>query len=209
MAWSGVERSSSFGIVVLVLATIHACSIQGAENELSASSSGSSGQGAAGATTGVGGSGAGIGSSSSSGDVSDNCAEASSKAQDGEAPADIIIVVDTSGSMDLEAQWTQQNMNEMVNIIAGSGIDAHVVMIASTEICVPAPLGSGSCPNDENLPGFRHVQQSVGSNNALQLILATYPEWKDSLRQAATKTFVAVSDDDSDLGAGGFTDQLL
>ena len=204
----GSERGRVIGILALALATSQACSIKGADSELSSSSSGSSGQGGASTSSGMGGAGAGIGSSSS-GQVGGNCAEASSEAFDGEAPADIIIAVDTSGSMDLEAQWTQQNMNEMVNIIAGSGIDAHVVMISSTEICVPAPLGSGSCPNDENLPGYRHVQMPVGSNDSLQKILATYPDWKDSLRQAATKTFFVVSDDDSDLGAGGFTGELL
>ncbi len=195
------------GIIALVLATTQGCSIQGAEDDHSLPSSGGLGQGGSGAVTGQGGAGA-IGSSSSSG-VGGGCAEASSVAQSGEAPADIIIAVDTSGSMNLEAQWTQQNMNQMVDVIAGSGVDAHVVMISSTEICVPAPLGSGSCPNDEQLPSYRHVQVGVGSNNALEKILSTYPEWKDTLRKAATKTLVVISDDNSDLSAGAFTNQLL
>jgi hypothetical protein len=121
----------------------------------------------------------------------------------------LIALIWTFGLTRLTIGHLNSSTGFLVSIIAGSGVDAHVVMISSTEICVPAPLGSGSCPNDENLPNYRHVQQSVGSNNALEKILATYPEWEDSLRQAATKTFVVISDDNSDIGAADFTNHVL
>lgn len=140
---------------------------------------------------------------------SNGCAETSATAEEGVAPADIIIAVDTSGSMDTEAQWTQDNMNVMVNAIVMSGVDAHVVMISSNDICVPAPLGSGSCPADENLPAYRHVQQGVGSSDAFEKILQTYDSWKDSLRPGASKTFVVISDDDSDMGWQTFQANLV
>jgi hypothetical protein len=136
------------------------------------------------------------------------CAETSSQAQSGVLPADIIVVVDNSGSMDLEEDWVQNNMNAMVTAITSTGIDAHVVMI-DQNTCVPAPLGSGSCPNDENLPHYRHVFESIGSTNGLEKLLQTYPQWQPSLRANATKTIVIVTDDDSDLGAGAFTSQLV
>ncbi len=176
-------------------------SSSGDANNNGTKGSGASGQGgdALGGFSGTGGNTGG----------SNDCAETSATAEEGVAPADIIIAVDTSGSMNTEAQWTQDNMNTMVNAIVASGVDAHLVMISSTDICVPAPLGSGACPADENLPAYRHVQQSVGSNNAFDKILQTYDTWKDSLRPGASKTFVVISDDDSDMGWQTFQNNLV
>jgi hypothetical protein len=137
------------------------------------------------------------------------CASASSEAESGLTPADIIIAVDTSGSMDEESAQVQANLNNFAQIIAASGIDVHVILIADASVCIPAPLGTGSCPGDESLPGYQHVPQGVSSNDALSLILSTYPQWKGSLRAGATKTLAVVSDDDSDLDAASFTAQLL
>jgi hypothetical protein len=170
-----------------------------------ASSPGSGGSGGAG-----GGLSVGPGPGGAGGGTGGECASEDFPAEAENLPADIIIAVDTSGSMDEEAQWAQQNMNAMVQAITQSMIDAHVVMISSTDICVPAPLGSGNCPTDENLPAYRHVPQNVESNDALVVILNTYPQWQPSLRANATKTFVVISDDDStDMSANTFTTQLL
>jgi ferredoxin len=214
--FSPIQRvASGATIVVLGLAAVQACSASGNQSGDDGGSSSSPTTSAAGGN-GTGGNpstGPGIGGIDPSGTGGtggvEECAETSAEATDGILPADIIIAVDTSGSMDDEAQWTQQNMNAMVNIIVGSGIDAHVVMISSNDICVPATLGSGNCPADENLPAYRHVPQSIGSTDALEKILQTYPQWQPSLRANATKTIVVVSDDDSDLGASAFTSQLL
>jgi hypothetical protein len=137
------------------------------------------------------------------------CASVSSEAESQVQPADIIIAVDTSGSMDEESAEVQANLNNFASIILASGIDVHVVLIADAGVCIPAMLGSGSCPGDENLPIYQHVVQTVNSNDALQVILATYPQWAGSLRPDASKTFLVVSDDESDLSAGDFTNQLL
>lgn len=189
--------------VLVCCLPIYACS--SADNVAGTSVNGSGGATAVGAV-GSGGSLA-VGSSGSGGE--DACAETSSKADEGLAPADIIIAVDTSGSMSEEAQWTQQSMNAMVTTIVNSGIDAHVIMISDTAICVPASLGSGNCPDDESLPNYRHVNQTVNSTDALEKILSTYDQYKDSLRPGALKTIVVVSDDDSNLSAADFQSQLL
>ena len=193
-----------FAVVCLGVGTVQACSGGGSSSSSSGTGSGSAqgGGGSSGVLTGQGGStsvqqGAG-------GGTGGGCAETSSQAESGVLPADIIVVVDNSGSMDLEEDWVQQNMNAMVTAITSTGIDAHVIMIDSRPF-VPIPLGSGSCPNDENLPNYRHVFESIGSNNGLEKILQTYPQWQASLRANATKTIVIVTDDDSDLGAGAFT----
>ncbi len=179
--------------------------------------SGGSGEASTTSTQGQGGS-AGMGFTGSAGSgatgFGGGCAEATSEAMQGMLPADIIIAVDNSGSMDEEAEEVQASMNDFASIIIGSGIDAHIVMISAdwthdSGICVPAPLGSGSCPDDDNLPIYRHVVQEVASTNSLQLILSTYDLWKDALRPGASKTVAVVSDDNSDLPAAAFTPQLI
>ncbi|MBW2455471.1 MAG: VWA domain-containing protein, partial [Deltaproteobacteria bacterium] len=142
------------------------------------------------------------------------CASTSSEAQQGVLPADIIVLVDNSGSMTEEAILVQNSMNAFASTFIGSGIDAHVVLISNDSnddegICVPPPLGNGNCPNDEALPVFRHVVQDVQSSNSLELLLSTYDQWKDQLRPGASKTIAVISDDNSALEAGPFTTQLL
>jgi hypothetical protein len=178
-----------------------------------ATSTGVGGQGGAGTvssssstsvTVGVGGMGGGNG----------NCAEASSAASSAELPADIIVAVDNSGSMTQEAADVQAAMNTFVTSLTSTGIDAHVVLISddsgsSEGVCVPAPLGSGSCPADQKLPAYRHVVSAVGSTNALQKIVDTYDQWKDSLRANAVKHVIVISDDDSSKTAASFTTDLV
>jgi hypothetical protein len=201
------------GMGALLVGAAQACSASSTNDEddgKGGSGASTSGPAGPGGFSGSGG-GATVGTGVGGGD---DCAETSSEAESDVLPADIIIAVDNSGSMSAEAGYVQGSMVDFVNAIVGSGIDAHVVLISadssgSNGICVPAPVGSGSCPNDENLPSYRHVVQTVGSTNALQLILDTYPQWQSSLRAQATKTIAVVSDDDSALNAASFTNQLL
>jgi hypothetical protein len=105
-------------------------------------------------------------------------------------------------------------MNSFASIIAGSGIDYHVILISADSnndegICVPPPLGNGSCPNDENLPSYRHVNTAVASTNAFELILSTYPQWSSSLRPNASRTITVITDDNSAMSASDFQSQLI
>lgn len=147
------------------------------------------------------------------------CGEEISNANLENLPADLIVIVDNSDSMAFEAGQVRNQMNGLVSAITSTGIDAHVVLISKTSdniffdifdtgVCLLGPLGTGSCPADEKLPNYRHVPQEVGSTDALSLALSTYDEWKDTLRPNATKTFLVVSDDDSDMTAAAFTSGL-
>ncbi|MEJ7735487.1 MAG: hypothetical protein WKG00_40660 [Polyangiaceae bacterium] len=225
-SWSRRALACALGFA-LSFVGVNACSPSSGDAGEDGSSQASSGTGA----SGQGGNGSGASSSSGSGSgnatgnggginpagtgggsgVGGACAAVSSEAKPSIQPADIIIAVDTSGSMDEESAEVQANLNQFATIITNSGIDVHVILIADGSVCIPAPLGAGACngPPDENLPGYRHVQQTVNSNDGLQVILDTYPQWSASLRPDATRTVAIVSDDNSDLSASDFVSQLV
>lgn len=131
---------------------------------------------------------------------------------------DIIVVIDTSGSMTEEVVQTKTNINDFATTIGSSGLDYQVIMIAargtgSLQMCVPPPLGGANCA--DNPPLFHHINQSVGSTNSLSLILSTYDSananlnWAKYLRPTATKVFVEITDDNSSLAFASFDTQLL
>lgn len=202
--------------------------------------------------------------------VMEQCANTAVSAVDKTSiqPADIVIAIDTSSSMAAETEFVQTYMNQFSQQIIDSGIDVHVILIASARttesnaavdvaappvvaptpepevgdggaaipgqggiagggggmaggglggrqrfgICIAPPLGSGNCPMDEQLPAYRHVTQQVGSNDILNLIVDTFPQWKDQLRPEATKSLVVISDDNATMtpnnSAQSFTTNL-
>lgn len=134
---------------------------------------------------------------SESGDE-ESCAEIEEAASVEPIPTDIIFAIDTSESMEVEYASVQANLNLFSQQISASGVDAHVVLIAGPQMCIAAPLGSGSCPDDSNPEGgYLRVAQQVGSNDSLDLILATHQQWAEFMRPNAIKHVVAVSDDEA------------
>lgn len=141
---------------------------------------------------------------------------ASSVAKTAKGKVDIVFVIDDSGSMNDEMAQIRTNVNTFASKIGGTGLDYTVTFItrkarSATEtgnvICVPPPLGGANCA--DNPPTFFHVDEDVGSNDSLELILSTMPRWSGHLRPEATKVFVEVTDDESDLPAASFDSQLL
>ena len=117
------------------------------------------------------------------------------------AMTDIIWVVDTSSSMDLERDTVRDNLNDFSQSISASGIDHRVILLAdASEMTVPPPLGGSS--------NFLHVDQYINSNSALEDILNTYAQYASFLRADSVKHFVVVSDDESDLSASDFSAAL-
>jgi hypothetical protein len=179
--------------------------------------SGSSSSGTSGGSSGFGTSTSGGASSGSSGE---NCAATS--AQTAKAKVDMIFVIDNSGSMTEEMEQIKVNVNNFAGKILNVGLDLHVIFIVARAsspaqggnvICVPAPLAGANCA--DNLPTFRHVPQSVSSNNSFSLILSTYDSanaalaWNKDLRLDSTKIFVEVTDDESNMTFQNFDTQLL
>jgi hypothetical protein len=155
-----------------------------------------------------------VGGAATGVDTGNECAEISDTSMVGMQPADIIVVVDNSNSMALEAGFVQANMNVFSSQIFLANIDAHVVLISADDtdeagICLAQPLGSGACPEDTNLPGYLHIPDGVGSNNGMQKILDHYDTWAPQMRPTASKHIIMVTDDDSDLSSTDFNNQFL
>jgi hypothetical protein len=147
------------------------------------------------------------------------CAADSVKAT--RAEVDIIIVIDTSGSMDEETSQVKSNINTFASKIGGSGLDYNVVLLAEKPqsipfpfpgipapgICVPPPLGGADCK--DNPPKYHQINEAVGSTDSLQIILDKYSAYQGYLRPTAYKVFIEVTDDNSALGWQAFDQQLL
>jgi hypothetical protein len=145
----------------------------------------------------------------------EECAAVSEAAELVPLPADIIFVVDNSGSMDFEASEIQARMNDFSSQIIASGIDVHVVLVSSypnngNGICIDPPLGAGGCPGaDANPPVFTHVDERVASHNAWNRLLATHAEWSGAIREDSVKHLVVVTDDTSDMAWDDFDADFL
>jgi hypothetical protein len=176
---------------------------------------GSTTVGGASGSGGIIGGGGGSGGSTSSTTPDAACQAVSVEAETKVQPADIIFAIDNSGSMDEEAVWVQQNMNAFSQQIIAAKIDVHVILISSypgegNGICVDPPLGAGGCPSkDTNPPSFLHVNEEVSSHDALELFVSTYPQYRSALRAGATKHFVVVTDDESEVPAATFNRDIV
>jgi hypothetical protein len=125
--------------------------------------------------------------------------------------ADLIIAVDTSGSMNEEVSEFQSSLNSIVASVQSHGIDLHVILIADLSVCMPAPLGTCTpgVPDDSWLPNYRHVLLPVKSTNALVQITTSYRDWVGSLRAGASRSILVLTDDNSSISAAGFESNLL
>jgi hypothetical protein len=153
--------------------------------------------------------------------IDEECAAISQAADNQLQPADIVFAIDNSGSMDEEIVFVREQLNAFSQQIVDSGIDVRIIVISAATrdpsappsgdgdndnddddqdngICIDAPLGSGSCPDDSSAPRYLHVAREVKSHDALDLFIETFPRWRDQLRPNATKTFVVVTDDNAE-----------
>jgi hypothetical protein len=129
------------------------------------------------------------------------CLSSSASADEVLRPVDIFWVVDTSGSMDDEANEVQNALNDFSSFIASSAIDYRVVLIANAaDMSVAPPLGGSSA--------FLHVNRTVGSTDALQVIYDSYDLYKDFLRPDAVTHFVIVTDDESNWSHSHFSSMI-
>lgn len=131
-----------------------------------------------------------------------SCRDITSESTVAPVPVDIIIAIDNSGSMSEEAAEVRRNINRFAEIIAASGLDYRVVLVSRPDgergVCVPAPLGSGPPGCGSGAEGrLLAVHVPVGSTNAPDLVLESYPDYRSFLREGSAKIFLWITDDES------------
>lgn len=121
------------------------------------------------------------------------------------APVDLVLAVDTSGSMDQETDNVERQLNELARRVGGVGADIRVVLIANNDICIPPPLsGAIGCP-DVDGPNYLHVRRKVDSGEVFSTILAAWADVAPFLRPAeASLHFLVVTDDNDDITGASF-----
>lgn len=130
------------------------------------------------------------------------CTTSNAEVMEGFAPVDIIYVVDSSGSMSDEAERVQENMNAFSAALGTLDLDYHVVMITTSSfVSVPPPLSTSG--------RYMLIDRAVNSSESLQVLLDEYPTYSSFLRRSAITHIVAVTDDESSLGADAFHTQML
>lgn len=136
------------------------------------------------------------------------CAGAVSAASLVKRPADIILVVDNSGSMRAEIEAVERNINEnFAQIIEASGIDYKIVVLSShgdsanRDLCISQPLSDTDCnpppASPANNARLFHLDEGIASHDSLRKVVETYPEWADALRDDSFRIFIELSDDES------------
>ncbi|MCC6213407.1 MAG: hypothetical protein IT376_00945 [Polyangiaceae bacterium] len=214
----GGDSKGGFGGTAAGSATGGAGGGGNAANAGGTSGFGSTGSGGGGGVINVGGTSGG-GAVAGGGGAAGECAGVEQTANSVYAPVDIIWAIDTSGSMTEETAAVQQNMNNFSWIIENAGIDFRIVMLAqkytppifiipAEGICIAAPLGSGQCPADSKPPRYNHLFETIGSTDALQKFISTYPTYQSVLRPNSVKIFTIVTDDDSAMSAAEFTNAI-
>lgn len=128
----------------------------------------------------------------------------------GSGKVDIIIFVDTSGSMGTEAAWVSKNLNGFAAYLQAQKLDMRVVLvgqsIGSIKLCINPPLADAPCGMKG--PAFLQIPDYVGSTDGLKKLLTAYPKFQGFLRPDATKNIVAITDDNSSLAAASFATEL-
>jgi hypothetical protein len=159
------------------------------------------------------------------------CESVSSQASLIRKPVDIIMVIDNSGSMTLEIQSVENNVNvNFAQIIEQSGIDYRVILLAKhgdasddQSVCIRSPLSGTNCnpipPAPVNGSRFFHYDIEISSHDSLSRILSTYDTtdthgfaqggWKNWLRPGSVKTFIEITDDEADITADEFEAELF
>ena len=163
------------------------------------------------------------------------CADTSAEASLVSVPVDIIIIIDSSGSMNGEIEAVERNINDnLAMILDAAGVDYRVIMLAEFRdrggdagdgVCIGMPLsGTPDCAStrrDNPIPGdrFFHYDRTISSTTSLERALATYAEaddrgqapngWREWLRPGAQRAFLEISDDRSRMDFEDFEEQLF
>jgi hypothetical protein len=143
----------------------------------------------------------------------DKCGSIEQEAKVARAPVDIVLALDTSGSMTTQICNVSKNLAAFADAV---GKDTRVV--AAYQIGVDLFFQFVVlCQKDDPLAGttlaadtsrYQRVDTRVDSTNALQVLLDRYDTYKAFLRPGSPTHFVVVSDDESNLPGATFKTQM-
>jgi hypothetical protein len=138
------------------------------------------------------------------------CDFATSSATLTRVPADIIWIVDNSGSMMPAIDAIRTGINGFADQLVRSDLDYRMIMLSARtgmySICVPEPLAGPSCADGAR---FFQTDVSIRSTQPIEQVIGTLAQstgyamgdsrggapWLNLLRDGATRTFVMVTDD--------------
>ncbi len=120
---------------------------------------------------------------------------------------DIVVVMDTSGSMDTEKTFLEKNMDGFIHDLIQMGIDDYQVFMVGTNFNFPDEVNAN--------PHFSHLNVFVDSWNALDVITnmlkgdyAKLYQKELRLRPEAKTHFIVISDDNASTPTGIFKTQV-
>lgn len=175
---------------------------------------GSGGLGTGGLGADNGGSGAvGAGGGAGGGFHFGGCAAVSQRADNRLRPADVVFVADPNFGTPEPFAQTQTAMNAFAQRVRDAGLDVRVTLFSSEQVktnliesglCIAAPLGSGSCPDDSRVPEYFHYpHHPAPSGDPVPELIGNLDEWSVYLRPEASKAFVLIFGFDVLHGDGG------
>jgi hypothetical protein len=133
----------------------------------------------------------------------EECAATSADAERAARGSNVVWAIDTSGSMDEEAELVQNNMNTFVESITKAGLQDYRVVVVSERkfVTVPDPLGSDSAH-------FLHIEESVGSDEPLSDLIKRFGDYQDFLLPGVVTHFISVTDDESEITGEDFVSMM-
>lgn len=110
----------------------------------------------------------------------------------GNAPVDMIWVLDGSVSMRDERVSVINNLSALAGVLDEKRADVRVVLLGGEDVCVGPPLGTAGCGDSDR---YRHVVARIGNDNTLTTVIDRYADYQSFLRPESRRVLVAVSDD--------------
>lgn len=112
----------------------------------------------------------------------------------------------------------QEHLDPRV-ILLSEGQDVRRIINGTSGVCAPAPLGSGSCPDDTNPPRYTRLDTRtldvvppveepllMWSHLDLDILIGTYHQWRGLLRPGVAKAFIVMGGTDPIISAPQFID---
>jgi len=147
----------------------------------------------------------------------DECGGVSARTEAERLPTDVIWAIDTSGSMIASFPAIQQALATFSQKVIDAGIDAHIILLAGAELCVPTPLGSGACGGaatlggaapDSREPAFLHLDLPFGATLGMATLLDNHASYKHLLRPNARTQLVLTEDGAPPMTPAAVTDHI-